>query len=222
MPFARPALRLPAVLAAGAIAVVLLAGCSTSGDAAAKATAAARASASASAAAAATNGPGGASADPTAVAIPTPTPTPKPIPVTLTQSQVWSAQQVYTFNPNFTADPAYAVKAGSAADQLVQLKGVSYGWVNETSKDQIEVAVAHPNPANFAQFDGQVASSPGAQQVPIDGAPAGTVSYFTLKGGVGTLQIFTKNGYWVVVDSKTFLEPGDAYPIATDVMGNLK
>ena len=210
MPLARPALRLSAALVAGAVAVCLLAGCSSS-DVKAK-----TGSTNPGASPQTSIGPATASAAPSA------TPTPSPTPVTLTQSQVWTAQQVYTFNPNFTTNPNYAVQSGSAASQLVQLKGVSFGWVNETSQDQIEVAVAHPNSANFAQFDGAVAATSGEQQVPIDGAPSGTISYFSITNGVGTLQIFTNNGYWVVIDSKTFAEPGDAYPIATDVMGNLK
>lgn len=215
MPIARPALRLSAAVVAGAATVLLLAGCGAGGASTAKS-----GRADASATATATTGPAGGSVQPTASA--TPTPTPSPIPVTLTQAQVWTPQQVYSFNPNFTTNPKYAVQPGSPAAQLVQLKGVSYGWVNETSQDQIEVAVAHPNPANFAQFDGAVASTAGEQQVPIDGAPAGTISYFSTTKGAGTLQIFTKNGYWVVIDSATFAEPGDAYPIATAVMGNLK
>lgn len=216
MPIARPALRisrLSALIAAGAVTAFLLAGCAGADVAKSGAT---------NPGSTPGTGTGAASAAPSASATFTPTPEPSPIPVTLTQAQVWTAQQVYTFNPNFTTDPNYKLQSSSPAAQLVQLKGVSYGWVNETSKDQIEVAVAHPNPANFAQFDGAVASSSGEQQVPIDGAPSGTVSYFAIKDGVGSLQIFTNNGYWVVIDSKTFMEPGDAYPIATDVMGNLR
>lgn len=211
MPLARPALRLSAVLLTGAATVCLLAACATSGaGSTSPTTGAAGASASPSA--------GGSGSRPTPSDSPTPTPTPTP--VTLTQAQVWTAQQVYDFNPNFTTNPNYAVKTGSTASQLVQLKGVSYSWINETSQATIEIAVAHPNPANIAQFNGAAAAS--SQQVPIDGAPAGTVGYFDVKGGVGTLQVFTNNGYWVVIDSPSFLEPGDSYQIATDVMGNLK
>ncbi|GAA4180641.1 iron ABC transporter ATP-binding protein [Gryllotalpicola koreensis] len=209
MPSARPALRLTTALAAAAVTATLLAGCapasSTTKD---------------------TSKPGSSSSaaptdTDTSAASPTPTPTPTPTPVTLQQGQIWTAQQVYDFNPNFSPDPNYKLADGSAAAKLVQLSGVSFGWVNQTSGDTIEVAVAHPSAENVDQFSGAVASS-GAQQVPIDGAPAGTVSYFTVADGVGTLQIFTDNGYWVVVDSKTFLEPGDSYQIASDVMGNLK
>jgi len=209
MPIARPALRLSAVLVAGAATVCLLAACASSGGGTSPTTAATD---STTPTAGATD-----SAMPTQSASATPTPTPTP--VTLTQAQVWTAQQVYSFNPNFTTNPNYKVQSGSDADQLVQLKGVSYSWVNETSQATIEVAVAHPNAANIAQFNGAVASS--SQQVPIDGAPAGTVGYFDVKNGVGTLQVFTNNGYWIVIDSKLFQEPGDSYPIATAVMSNL-
>ena len=133
---------------------------------------------------------------------------------------MWTAQQVYDFNPNFSPDPDYKVQAGSAAEQLVKLQGASFGWVNQTSGQTIEIAVAHPSADNVDQFSGQVAGQ--SQQVPIDGAPAGTVSYFNVAGGVGTLQVFTNNGYWIVIDSKMFLEPGDSYEVASDVMGNLQ
>jgi hypothetical protein len=210
MPIARPARRLATALAAGTVTVCLLAGCAGARDGAASSATPGATDASSSAPS------GSASATPTG----TPTAIPSPIPVTLTQAQVWTAQQVYSFNPNFATDPGYKAASGSVAAQLVGLHGVSYGWIDETSNDTIEVAVAHPNPASIADYEGAVAGS--AQQVPIDGAPSGTLGFWSSTGGVGTLQVFTSNGYWVVIDSKTFLEPGDAYQIASDVMGNVK
>lgn len=210
MPPARPALRIALVLLASAAAVAVLAGCSGTG----KASPSASPSGGATSTSAAGDPGSGASA------APTPTPTPTPTPVTLTQSQVWTPQQVYDFNPNYTPDPNYSLQSGSAAQQLKQLAGVSYGWIDQTSNNKIEVAVAHPSSKNFQEFSGQVAAS--SQPVPIDNAPAGTVSYFNVANGVGTLQIFTNNGYWVVIDSATFIEPGDSYQIASDVMANLK
>jgi hypothetical protein len=210
MPFARP-LRLTTALVAGLATVALLAGCSHDSSTA-KSTQKAGSTASAAPSHGATDGQHTQSA--------TPTPTPTPTPVTLPQGQVWTAQQVYDFNPNFSADPSYKLKADSPAAPLVKLDGVSYGWVNQTSGDTIEIAVAHPSPDNIDQFNGQIATS--SQQVPIDGAPAGTISYFDVANGVGTLEVFTNNGYWFEVDSTTFLEPGDSYQIATAVMGNLK
>jgi hypothetical protein len=210
MPFARP-LRLTTALVAGLASVALLAGCSH-GTSTAKATPKAGSTASAAPSGGATGG--------RHTQTPTATPTPTPTPVALKQGEVWSAQQVYDFNPNFSADPSYKLKADGPAAPLVKLDGVSYGWVNQTSGDTIEIAVAHPSADNIDQFKGQIATS--SQQVPIDGAPDGTISFFDVAAGVGTLEVFTNNGYWFEVDSKTFLEPGDSYQIATDVMGNLK
>lgn len=210
MPLARPALRITTALVAAAAAVALLAGCGSNGSSTAKDTP--RASQHASSAPSDSG-----SSD---AATPNATPTPTPTPVTLQQGQVWTAQQVYDFNPNFSPDPNYKVQAGSSAAALTKLSGESFGWVNQTSGDTIEVAVAHPSGDNIDQFNGQVAAS--SQQVPIDGAPAGTISYFDVADGVGTLQVFTANGYWIVIDSKIFLEPGDSYQIASAVMGNLQ
>jgi len=211
MPLARPALRITTTLVAAATVVALLAGCSNAGSSNTKDTPKATQPGTSAGA----SGPGA-----TDSASPSPTPTPTPTPVTLQQGQVWTAQQVYDFNPNFSAQPNYKLEPGSPAAALVKLKGVSFGWVNQTSNDTIEIAVAHPSADNIDQFSGQVASS--SQQVPIDGAPAGTLGFFNVADGIGTLQVFTNNGYWIVIDSKDFLEPGDSYQIATDVMGNLK
>jgi len=210
MPHARPALRVTTALVAAFATVALLAGCGSHDSSTAKDTPTAGSTASA----APSDGAG------TSAESASPTPTPTPTPVTLQQGEVWTAQQVYDYNPNFSPAPDYKVQDGSAASKLVDLKGVSFGWINQTSNDTIEIAVAHPSADNIDQFSGEVAGS--SQQVPIDGAPAGTVGYFDVKDGTGTLQVFTANGYWLVVDSKLFLEPGDSYQIATDVMGNLK
>jgi hypothetical protein len=157
-----------------------------------------------------------ASAQPTASG--SSTPTPSPTPVTLPQERVWTAQQVYDYNPNFSVAPKHT--PSTYAQPLVELDGESFGWTNDTSGDQIEIAVARPASETLQQYSGQVAQD--YQVVPIDNAPAGTVGYFAAKDGVGVLQVFTPNGYWFVVDSKTFLEPGDAYQIADDVIGNLQ
>ena len=208
MPFSRPALRITTVLVAAFATAALLAGC-THASSTAKDTPKAHDTSNS----APSDGASAPAAEPSS------TPTPTPTPVTMQQGEVWTAQQVYDFNPNFSPDPNY--QPSDAAAKLVALKGVSFGWVNQTSSDTIEIAVAHPSAQNFDQFSGAVASG-GAQQVPIDGAPADTVSYFNVDGGVGRLDIFTANGYWVVIDSKIFLEPGDSYQIASAVMGNLK
>ncbi|WP_022881677.1 hypothetical protein [Gryllotalpicola ginsengisoli] len=216
----RPSARLFSALAVGALAVTALAGCSMFGGSSATHPSSTSSATSSGDAAGGSDGSGDSSASASATASASPTPTPTPTPVTLTQEQVWTSQQVYDFNPNFSPSPSYQVSSGSAADKLVKLSGVSYGWVNESSGNIIEIAVAKPAAETFDQYSGQVAQS--AQVVPIDNAPAGTVGYFSTSGDVGTLQVFTNNGYWIVIDSKEFIEPGDAYQIADDVMGNLK
>jgi hypothetical protein len=222
MPSARPALRVTTAILGALAAAALLAGCSGTGGSTAKDTPKASHSAGAS------SNP---SAGATDAASASPTPTATPTPVTLQQGEVWTAQQVYAFNPNFAPDPSYKVQSGTAAESIVKLKGVSFGWVNQSSNDTVEVAVAHPAPSTQSQQSGQFAADQGACsdeqtaaahycQVIVDGAPAGTVAYFN--ASVGTLQLFTATGYWVVIDSKIFLEPGDSYQIGADVAGNLK
>ncbi len=149
---------------------------------------------------------------------PTPTPTDPPTPVTLTCDQIVTPDQMYAFNPNFGTDPGYSPTAGSLEASIVGYQGVSCGWLNQTSKDVIEIAVAKPPASGMDGLKNSAVTN--SQPVPTYGVPPQVEGYFTLKGNKGEVQIFT-GPYWVVADSPAFQEPGDAAQLMQNVLANL-
>lgn len=157
---------------------------------------------------------GGSSSTPSVT--PTPTPTEPPTPVTIACDQLVTPDQVYAFNPNFGTDPGYAPKDGSLEKKVADWQGVACAWLNQTSGDVIQIAVAQP-PAS--QLDAlKNAAITDAQPVPTYGAPP--VEGYFKTGDVGQVQIF-RGGYWIVAESTAFFEPGDAAPLMESVLGNL-
>ncbi|MFJ3488916.1 iron ABC transporter ATP-binding protein [Leifsonia aquatica] len=201
MPFtARSALRTVTVAAAltGALA---LAGCAPTAT-------------SPSSSPTGTAGGGAATTKPTVT--PTPTPTEPPTPVTLTCDQLVTADQLYAYNPNFGPNPDYKPKDGSLEATIADWQGVTCSWLNQTSGDVIQIAVAQP-PAS--QLDGlKNAAITDSQPVPTYGAPP--IEGYFKTGESGQVQIF-RGGYWIVAESTAFFEPGDAAPLMENVLGNL-
>lgn len=144
------------------------------------------------------------SGSPAGSATPTPTPTgPTTVPVTITCDRLLTPTQLYDFNPNYAADPAYAPEKGSDAALIVSYSGRACGWVNLSSKSKIEIAVAHLGAADIEKLkNGLVLTTPS---VPTYGG----VDYFARKNNVGTANVFSGD-YWIVARSVEFFEPGDA------------
>jgi hypothetical protein len=158
------------------------------------------------------------SAAPSATPTPTPTPSDPPTPVTLTCDQIVSANQMYAYNPNFGADPGYAPASGSLEASIVSYKGVACGWLNQTSNDVIEIAVAKPPASELDGLKNTAVTT--SQPVPTYGVPPQVEGYFSMRGAKGEVQIFT-GAYWVVANSPAFQEPGDAAPLMQNVLDNL-
>lgn len=156
------------------------------------------------------------SAAPSITAAPTPTETPTP--VTLTCQQLISAQQLYDYNPNFGADPGYKPAAGSKSATAVHDGGVACGWMNQTSKSVLEVAVATPTKDELTTAMNDAVQN--SHVVPTYGVPPTVTGYFDASSGGGVAEAFTGK-WWVVVSSKDFLEPGDAQPVMSVVLQNL-
>lgn len=191
-----------ATAALGIAAAAVLAGCAPSAQPAASPSSSATAGA-------------GASSDPVPSA--TPTPTDPPTPVGLTCDQVLTADQVYAFNPNYGADPGYAPKDGTLEKKIADWQGVSCAWLNQTSGDVIQVAVAKP-PAS-AMEGLKNAAITAAKPVPTYGVPPTVEGYFK-PGDAGQVQVF-RGSYWIVAESPAFFEPGDAAPLMESVLGNV-
>lgn len=147
---------------------------------------------------------------------PTPTPTPEPwTKVTLTCDGVLTPQQVYDFNPNVGADPAYTPSTEGNVATIVAGDGVACGLMNQSSNAKIEFAVGQP--PESVMTDEKNSAITNSNFVPTYGVPEG---YFLAKDGVGEAQAF-QGSYWVVMRSTIFTEPGDAERLMKAVLGNL-
>lgn len=158
---------------------------------------------------------GKSTASPTPVA--TQTPTDPPTPVGLSCEQVVTPDQLYAFNPNYGVDPGYAPKSGSLEKKIVGWKGVACAWKNQTSGDVIEIAVAKPPQSQLEGLKNAAVTS--AQPVPTYGTPPQVEGYFA-PGTSGQVQIF-RGSYWIVAESTSFFEPGDAAKLMENVLGNV-
>ena len=124
---------------------------------------------------------------------------------------------MYAFNPNFVALNSWTPASGSAAAQAKANKGVACRWQNETSNDVIDLSVAELDAASIESLKNQAVGR--STMVPTyDGADEG---YFTAASGTGTAIVFVK-GYWIVLSSQQFAEPGDAEPLVTSVVSALR
>jgi hypothetical protein len=151
-----------------------------------------------------------ATAAPTTTSVPTADPgTPK---FTEACDILLTSAQVYAYNPNFVADSAYAAQRGTIPGAIAADSGQTCGWVNETSGDKIEVAVATPLAPALA-----AAKSAASSGKPI--SAAGQQGYFAVKDGVGSAQFFI-GSLWLDISSVDFATAGDAEAIYPTVVQN--
>jgi hypothetical protein len=141
-------------------------------------------------------------------------PTANPVPVARTCDQLVSRQAMYDFNPNFGLQASFTPKSGSASAIAVAKKGVACSWLNQTSRDTIELSVAHLPAGDIAALKGDLNSSSKATSA--FAAPG----YFTDEGGVGVAQVFN-GSYWVVARSTFFSEAGEATQIVNSAIASL-
>lgn len=192
-PLLRPAVALAAVLA--------LAGCTTPGDAP---------DATQPPAASGTPAPAGTPA-------PTPEPTEEPLPFDAACSDLLTLEEMYAFNPNFGEAPGYAPES-DAVTAVADAEGTACGWSNQTSGELIELGVATLPENAYAAQVGRAAVESNA--VPTYGTPPEVEGFFNQSGGVGQAQVFA-DGYWIVLESPAFFEPGDAEQLVSAVRSNL-
>ena len=120
----------------------------------------------------------------------------------------------------FAPDAGYKPASGSLQAQLVDHQaGIACGWSNASSNALIEIGVARPATANYTLLLGDAAGS--SNTVPTYGTPpAVDGAFFKTIGKIGEIQVFS-HGYWVVLDSADFAEPGDPAPLIAALLGNL-
>lgn len=198
-------LRAGLFLAAGSVALVALAGCS-SGSAPEKTPGT---TATAGATSAATTAP---------TDTPTPTPAASGTPVTLACDQVLTLDDVYEFNPNYGTAPDFE-PGGALAKKAVRYDGIACGLLNQTSDEMIEISVTQPNDVLMNQLKTQAAAD--GTIVPTYGTPPSVEGYFGTSADAGEVQVFTGT-YWVAFSSPVFGEPGDAEKIVSAALTNLQ
>ncbi|GGF01766.1 hypothetical protein D9V28_13820 [Mycetocola zhadangensis] len=124
---------------------------------------------------------------------------------------------MYNFNPNFSLVEDGAPKADSKAGTIADMGGLTCQWVNNTSKETIDVAVAKLTDEELTALKNSAITE--STPVPTYGAPP-IEGYFTVIGSEGEAQIFT-GSYWITARSVAFFEPGDVEQLATAAMGHL-
>lgn len=145
---------------------------------------------------------------------PTPTAVPVGTPVTIACDALLTPQAVYDYNPNFGTDPDFSPAAKSLAERIVDYKGVACGWINQTSGEKLEVAVADLPDQELTKVKNE--SFEISNMVPTYGDEA----YFRVTDGVGEARVFS-GSYWIVASSPAFYEPGDAIPVIEPVLAAL-
>ncbi|MBC7402447.1 MAG: arginyl-tRNA synthetase [Microbacteriaceae bacterium] len=160
------------------------------------------------------------SASPSASAAPSPSTSPRPsaasagTPTKIPCGTLVSAQTVYDFNPNFGLDSSFSPKPGTAAATAVADNGTACSWLNQTSRDSFDIAVARPANAELASLKTKAATG-----TPASGL--GDAAYFSTSGGVGRVDVFT-GAYFLAATSVYFGSATDAKDLVTAALGALK
>ncbi len=136
--------------------------------------------------------------------------------MTVDCAAVLPSQTLYDFNPNVGVQSDYTPAEGTLPAVLVdEQNGAACGFVNQTSGEQIEFAVAHLLPEEAQRRKDALVV--GNDPVPIY---AGDEGYFALIDGVGQAQVFAGD-YWIVGRSTAFYEPGDHAALVSSVVENV-
>ncbi|UOQ89730.1 iron ABC transporter ATP-binding protein [Agromyces endophyticus] len=150
---------------------------------------------------------------------PAPTPTEEPAtPFEVACDVLLTPDQVYAFNPNYSAAPGYAPAAAGVVG-VTDEAGTACGLVNQTNGALIEYAVATPPEAALEARKNDAAL--GSNPVPTYGTPPDVEGYFERSGETGEAQVFTGE-YWIVVASTELVEPGDAQSLVSAIVANLE
>lgn len=168
-----------------------------------------------------TDAPTASPAPATATAEPTTAPTESaepPVPFEIACDALITSEQLYEFNPNFGAAPDHEPSGEHIVTAVETDAGTACGYLNQTSGEVIEVAVATPNATASEERRNDAATT--SKPVPTYGTPPEVEGYFVQSGGSGEAQVFS-GPYWIVVDSDALFEPGDAQQLVASVLANL-
>ena len=139
-----------------------------------------------------------------------PVETPVGTPITLSCDQLVGAQAIYDFNPNFGLLSDFTPAAGSLVAIAVAENGLACQWINQTSGETIQIAVADLPAPRLDQL--AVTASSGEA---ISGI--GDRAYFAN----GAAQVFD-GSYWVAGESTVFVTGDDAAPLLQAALASLR
>lgn len=130
-------------------------------------------------------------------------------------AEVLSADDVYAFNPNYSAVAAPTPAAGSPFAEAADLGGRVCRWSNDTNASPVDAAVTIPGSTDLERVKEDAASS----STPATGL-GGDEAYFDVVDGAGVAQVFAGD-HWVVVSSPFFGDASDARELVAPILANL-
>ena len=164
-----------------------------------------------------TAAPTAAPGSPTAAPEPTETAEP-PLPFEISCDALVTADQLYAFNPNFGADPAFEPTSSDVIAVVEEDAGTACGYLNQTQRR------GHRDRRRHAHRGG--GRDPQEQRRDVEQARADVRhaarrrGLLRQAGGSGEAQVF-HGPYWIVIDSAALFEPGDAQQLVAAVLANL-
>ncbi len=145
------------------------------------------------------------------------------VPTNTSCARVLSADALYSLKggANYTLIGDITPAPGTTAAKLVDLRGLSCTYVNDTNATSFTVAVARITPETMPLAKEQVDARLGqSARASIYETSAGCVGYFATGNTVGEAQVLTDT-FWVDVSSDTFETPQDAAQIVASVLKGL-
>ncbi|RUR01174.1 hypothetical protein [Labedella endophytica] len=131
---------------------------------------------------------------------------------------VLSDDDIYAYNPNFSAVASPTPASDSLLERAASLDGTTCRWVNNSSGEALDIAVAVPGETELAELRDEAESS--ATPAPALSDPPAVEAYFDRVGDVGTGQVFA-DGRWIVLSDAAFLEAGDLEELVATVLANV-
>jgi hypothetical protein len=150
----------------------------------------------------------------TPIATETPSPTPEVTPTEEPEEPVYPELSIdcnvllppgtiYDYNANVNLLGEFTPSTTSLSAGAVERNGTACRWVNASSGESIDAAVATiPEPELTALKNDAVGSSNSVPTYGVEG-------YFEVDGGIGRAQAFSGSN-WIILESTAFFEPGDA------------
>lgn len=129
------------------------------------------------------------------------------VPVGINCDEVMSAKALYDYNPNFAYIPNLPLQAGTQAQKVSALQGISCSYENLSGGTTVSVAVAKVTPESLPSVLKELAAT--SKSVTNFGASDSIHGFFSNSSGLGVAQVVNGN-YWIVAESSWFGTPEEA------------